>query len=127
MSLTQKQNVIMKVILAGNPAPDIGPVDIDQLLDRLPYNTTKASIQFSIRALIKHGLIEKGGSENRRGRRRTLLTATAAGSRMFTVLPSIPVPHGLSFIVSDLEIDEEIDIELIEETQSLVNDLMNLD
>ena len=34
-------------------------LDLDELLEILPYRTTKQSIQFSLRALIKKGLVEK--------------------------------------------------------------------
>ncbi|WKZ86330.1 MarR family transcriptional regulator [Ralstonia pickettii] len=78
MHLTVKQIELMRVIGAGNP--DGSPADLDQVLERLNYETTKSSIQFSIRALIKHGLIEKGGREKRRGRQRVLLLITSAGS-----------------------------------------------
>lgn len=78
MHLTVKQIELMRVIGAGNP--DGSPADLDQVLERLSYETTKASLQFSIRALIKHGLIEKGAREKRRGRQRVLLLITPAGS-----------------------------------------------
>lgn len=78
MHLTVKQIELLRVIGAKNP--DGAPTDLDQVLERLSYETTKASLQFSIRALIKHGLIEKGGTEKRRGRQRVLICITASGA-----------------------------------------------
>lgn len=65
MNITVKQISILRVIAAGNE--DGSLTDLDQLLDRISYETTKASIQFSIRSLIKNGLIEKQ-FDRRRGR-----------------------------------------------------------
>jgi DNA-binding MarR family transcriptional regulator len=79
MALTNKQIEILKVLVAGDGNDVEGrliPADLDELLDRLGYRTTKASMQFSIRALIKRGLIFKAGMEKRRGRQRVLLSPT---------------------------------------------------
>ena len=54
-------------------------VDLDEVLDRVPYETTKQSIQFSIRALVKKELIEKQEREKRRGRSRVVLGPTELG------------------------------------------------
>lgn len=78
MSLTEKQYLILRVIHAAND--DLSPVDIDQVLDRIPYETTKDSIQFSLRAMVAGGYIEKGHTENRRDRRRRTYLATKRGA-----------------------------------------------
>lgn len=73
MNITSKQFGILQVILKGDGCRSDGtfiPVDLDQLLKRLTYSTTKESMQFSIRTLIKKGLIYKGEQELRRGRQR---------------------------------------------------------
>lgn len=88
MHLTGKQLLLLKVISAGND--DGTNVDLDQLIERVEYETTKQSIQFSIRALIKHGLIEKTGTDKRRGRQRVTLGMTELGKTYFT--PTFPVP-----------------------------------
>jgi predicted transcriptional regulator len=75
--LTTKQIQIMDIIVKGNP--DGSFVDIDELLVRLPYETTKQSIQFSVRALISKNLIEKQPRELRRGRQRVVLSPTREG------------------------------------------------
>lgn len=81
--MTNKQIQVMKVILKGNVDADKvwSPVDLDQLLERIPYQTTKASMQFSIRYLIKKGCITKG-SENRRSYNRTTYIPTEQGKFM---------------------------------------------
>jgi hypothetical protein len=76
MNLTIKQIEIMKVVVAGVGA---ATVDLDQLLERLPYKTTKESLQFSLRAIERHGLIDRSFAEHRRGRVRRLIRATELG------------------------------------------------
>jgi DNA-binding MarR family transcriptional regulator len=75
--LTTKQRELMRVFVAGNGVDDV--MDLDEVLENLEYDTTKQSLHFSIRALIKHGLVEKVGCEKRRGRRRQLLKVTPMG------------------------------------------------
>lgn len=75
--LTAKQIELVRVIGAANP--DGAPIDLDQILERIRYETTKASLHFSLRVLVERGLIVKGGTEKRRGAQRRLIHATAAG------------------------------------------------
>ncbi|MBY7190999.1 hypothetical protein [Escherichia ruysiae] len=73
MTLTDKQKDIIKTLNLGYERGNL--LDLDELLEVLPYKTTKQSIQFSIRALIKKGLVEKGHTRQRsdnRYHRRTL-------------------------------------------------------
>ena len=73
MTLTDKQKDIIKTLNLGYERGHL--LDLDELLEVLPYKTTKQSIQFSIRALIKKGLVEKGHTRERsdnRYHRRTL-------------------------------------------------------
>ncbi|EFE8676581.1 TPA: hypothetical protein ACM7F1_004054, partial [Escherichia coli] len=73
MTLTDKQKDIIKTLNLGYERGHL--LDLDELLEVLPYKTTKQSIQFSIRALIKKGLVEKGHTRQRsdnRYHRRTL-------------------------------------------------------
>ena len=73
MTLTDKQKDIIKTLNLGYERGHL--LDLDDLLEVLPYKTTKQSIQFSIRALIKKGLVEKGHTRQRsdnRYHRRTL-------------------------------------------------------
>jgi len=68
------------VISAGND--DGTPTDLDEVIERVSYKPTKQSIQFSIRALVNHGLIEKGAQEKRRGRLRAIIRITPKGASM---------------------------------------------
>lgn len=77
MNFTTKQLEILKVIYTANP--DKTQVDLDQLLERLSYQPSKASIQFSIRALVGKGLIKRVGTEKRRGSRRVLFAMEPLG------------------------------------------------
>ena len=73
MTLTDKQKDVIKTLNLGYERGHL--LDLDELLEVLPYKTTKQSIQFSIRALIKKGLVEKGHTRQRsdnRYHRRTL-------------------------------------------------------
>ncbi|EOK1927518.1 hypothetical protein ACJV9D_001988 [Escherichia coli] len=77
MTLTDKQKDIIKTLNLGYERGHL--LDLDELLEVLPYKTTKQSIQFSIRALIKKGLVEKGHTRQRsdnRYHRRTLGLST---------------------------------------------------
>lgn len=58
MTLTDKQKDIIKTLNLGYERGHL--LDPDELLEVLPYKTTKQSIQFSIRALIKRGWWRKG-------------------------------------------------------------------
>lgn len=77
MKLTEKQKEVLATIIKGNP--DGTFCDLDQVIESVGYNTSKASIQFVIRNLIGKGLIEKKPRESRRGRRRVVLGGTKAG------------------------------------------------
>lgn len=78
MQLTTKQIQIMNVITRGNE--DGSFVDVDQLVERVGYETTKQSMQFSIRALVNKSLIMKQQQRQlRRGRSRIVLSATSLG------------------------------------------------
>ncbi|WP_411512025.1 hypothetical protein QM042_02020 [Escherichia coli] len=58
MTLTDQQKGFFKTINLGHERGHL--LDLDELLEVLPYKTTKQSMQFSIRALVKKGLVEKG-------------------------------------------------------------------
>jgi len=79
MILTEKQEAVLTSIVRGNE--DGSFCDLDQVIERVPYETTKASIQFIVRNLIGKGLIEKKRPEKRRNRRRVVLSPTPEGYR----------------------------------------------
>jgi len=74
--VTPYQFEILQHVAAGG---DDGPLDFDQLLDLLSWMPSKASSQFTIRAVMKKGLLTKGDLTFRRGRRRVLYTLTPEG------------------------------------------------
>lgn len=80
MKLTTKQLQILDVLVRGNP--DGSFCDLDQLLDRLPYDTTKSSMTFSIRALLAKELIILQPKETRRGKARKIISPTKLGYDM---------------------------------------------
>ena len=75
--LTTKQVGIINALKRLND--DGSFLDLDQLLNKLPYRTTKQSLQFSLRALIEHGLVMNHRREVRRERRRRVLSLTTTG------------------------------------------------
>lgn len=100
MLLTSKQQSIMKQIIAGND--DDTAIDIDQLLERLDYKTTKESLQFSLRALIGHGLIRKAERELRRDRVRQTLVPTGLGKEVYAEA----MPSFVTDITSDTDLSD---------------------
>lgn len=78
MKLTQKQIQILTTLEVGESPL----LDLDQLVEAVPYETTKQSMQFSVRALVGKGLIEKAGRDTRRGKSRRLLSLTKFGKEM---------------------------------------------
>lgn len=90
LRITDKQYKILTVIIHGNRDIDgtWTPVDMDELLERLAYRTTKASMQYSIRALIASGLIKKE-YETRRGTKRVTYLPLPLAKQMM----GCPDPH----------------------------------
>lgn len=80
MNITDKQMMIMNAVMECNP--DGSKLDLDQLIEKVPYNVTKEAIQFSIRYLIKKGLMIKLGREKRRGRSRIVYGATQEANHL---------------------------------------------
>jgi DNA-binding MarR family transcriptional regulator len=84
MRMTDKQFKLLRCLQEANPDGTV--LDLDQLIDNLEKNhgweTSKPSIQFSLRSLIREGLVEKCGTEKRRNRRRVLLRITDLGRQV---------------------------------------------
>lgn len=96
--LTHKQYLILSTVIDGTVDDELKPcpLDIDQLLERLPYRTTKASIQFSLRTLESRRLIVRE-YEKRRDRRHALIIPTKLALKAMTNLFNRPpVDIGLS-------------------------------
>ncbi|MET2951326.1 hypothetical protein ABXV18_24900 [Vibrio owensii] len=91
MQLTRKQREILQIIVNGNVNDEerYCDVDLDQVLERISYKTSKESLQFSIRSLIKKDMVEKGGTECRRGKSRQTYKPTELSLKIFK--PGTPV------------------------------------
>lgn len=100
MHLTTKQIEILRIVAKGNP--DGSFADLDEILMRASYKPTKQAIQFTIRSLIEHNLIEKHASEKRRGRQRVLIGATELGMHFANA--------GVSSVAAAIIEPEEIDL-----------------
>ncbi len=110
MRLTERQLELLKVIGAGNPDGTVA--DLDQIIERASYKPTKASIQFSLRALEAHELIERAGTEKRRARQRALWKVTAMGQHYFNYHTHTSAPPVVT------SVDDE---ELLSEIESINN------
>lgn len=75
--MTGKQLEVLRVI--ANKENGGRAQDIDRIISRLSYKTTKQSFQFVIRALIKRELIEKLDCKTARGKKRRFLKITSLG------------------------------------------------
>ena len=91
--ITTKQMMILVTIRRGNTDGNL--IDLDQLLERVQYEVTKSSMQFSIRALIKRGLVIKRGTEIRRGKSRMTYQLTPLAYSLIRgaegALPDVPI------------------------------------
>lgn len=74
MNLTTKQLSIITTLIEKDSTPTgANALDIDQLIEAVPYDVSKAAIQFSLRSLVTKGMIKKCADVEkvlRRGRRR---------------------------------------------------------
>lgn len=88
----------MKVVIDANDAGV--DADLDQILERINYKTTKASLHFSIRALVAHALIKKReGGELRRERKHTVIKPTILGVEAYRAQQ----PHYVTALTDDTE------------------------
>lgn len=93
--ITKNQAEVLTYLKKGGPD---GNLDFDQLLEQLSWEPTKAAAQFTIRALIGKGLIEKLPSlELRRSRQRICYQLTAEGKSVLD-----PRPPSLSVGISSI-------------------------
>ena len=75
--MTGKQLEALKVI--SNEENEHEPLDLDQVIARLSFKTTKQAFQFVVRSLLKRELIEKLDCEVVRSRKRRFLKITPLG------------------------------------------------
>lgn len=97
MTLTEKQKAILALVIAANSD---GPIDFDQIIERVPYLTTKESMQFSMRALVAKDLVQKGPTEIRRGRSRRLYLPLPLGIHWATLVCPKPFPRALEEVAN---------------------------
>ena len=86
--------------------------DLDQLLECLSWEPTKASIQFSIRALMKKDLLAKTGFQTRRGRKRICFQLGKEGAAIFDprgAAPAAPKTASVPGIAPDRDVFEGMD------------------
>lgn len=75
--ITGKQLEALRVI--ANEEHGGRAQDLDQIISRLSYKTTKQNFQFVVRSLIKRELIEKLECKTARGKKRRFLKITPLG------------------------------------------------
>lgn len=97
MILTDKQENVLTVIVKGNQNGSF--CDLDEIIQRVFYETNKPSIQFIIRNLISKGMIEKQETQKRRARRRVVLCATKSGYE-FVSRKRTSTPEAMSRVLS---------------------------
>ncbi|EGR3221737.1 hypothetical protein DC904_13645 [Vibrio parahaemolyticus] len=83
MDLTYRMIMILEVVLKRNT--DGSLVDLDQIIERVDYEVTKPAIQFTLRRMVEHGVIEKFGMEKRRGKSRVIYRGTELGYQALKV------------------------------------------
>ncbi len=84
MRLTVNQSRVLTCLIKRNT--DGSDLDLDQLLDRLSidydWTTSKASLQFTIRQLMKLSVMERCELDQRRGKARRILRITDLGRKV---------------------------------------------
>lgn len=86
--LTKNQVELLMLVRAGGPDGDL---DFDQLLEQLSWEPSKESAQFTIRALVKRGLLSKLSElQFRRSRKRICYRLTPEGLQALD--PRSPLP-----------------------------------
>lgn len=107
MRLTVKQIELITVISRATQNGEC--LDFEQILDRINYETTKQSLVFSIRALIKHKMIIKKGFEKRNNRLIMTIEATPLGCSTVNPLESKTPQPAYVLSVEDDELASESD------------------
>jgi hypothetical protein len=99
--LTAHQMEVLRIIIKGNdsPSPELALADLDEVLDRVSRDTSKQSMQFTIRSLVHNGMIVKCDRARRRGRLRVTYKATELGKAVGADRP----PVAPSFVESAVE------------------------
>ena len=102
--LTAKQRQLLKVIVLGNldaTGARVSDVDYQQMLNRIPYKTSRDSLMCSIAILEKQGWLVKAGKENRDGRMKQTLSPTPQCIRVMNPPKPSAVPEYFEIDVDD--------------------------
>lgn len=107
----------MKVIMAGNidaKGNRISWCDYQQILDRLPYKTTRESLMCSMRILVNLGWVIRAGKEIRDGRARQTVEPSPAALRILGGTKSKTASYAevLTGDVVEIVLEEELGPEL---------------
>lgn len=108
--LTTKQREILKLVIQGNidkTGARVSNIDYHQMLNRLPYETSRDSLMCSIGILEKQGWLVKSGKELRDGRMKQTLEPTAVAIRVVAPAPVASTPAMI-----EIELDDDI-VELV--------------
>lgn len=100
MIFTTKQKQIMACVIFGESPNEKTEVldewlSMNELVEYVPYETTRDSMQFSTRALIKKGLIKKGQRVLKNGRWHTPLIPTDLAIELIPVIKPYRVSYKL--------------------------------
>jgi hypothetical protein len=109
--MTTKQRHIMKIVVMGNldvTGARESNVDVYQVMNRIPYDTTRESMMCSLGILEKQGWLVKAGKEIRDGRMKQTLEPTAAAIRVISPPKPVKAPE-----YEEIELDDD-DIVLLE-------------
>lgn len=92
--LTSHQRNVLEIVCAGNKSddPTLALIDLDELLAVCAHRTTKNAMQFTIRALVHNGMMQKMERVARRGRMRAVYQATEVGKDLVKERNAVTVP-----------------------------------
>lgn len=113
-AMTTKQRHLMKIVVLGNldaTGARVSNVDYTQVLERLPYETSRDSLMCSVRILVEQGWMIRGGKELRDGRMKQTLVPSATAIRLLTpapvsAAPSVPLGKVPGYV--EIELDDDI-------------------
>lgn len=108
--LTNKQREILKLVIQGNidkTGARVSNIDYHQMLNRLPYHTSRDSLMCSISILESQGWLIKSGKELRDGRMKQTLEPTPVAIRVVS-----PAPATTSPVLVEIDLGDDI-VELV--------------
>lgn len=114
--LTPYQFEILQIVRAGT---EDGLVDFDQLLNKLSWQPSKESAQFTIRAICAKGLLKKAEVlQLRRGRKRVCYQLTAEGEAYLDPRKPLELPREreeMPFLGCEVDpgVSEKISLDLV--------------